>query len=280
MSTAKTLSDQARHEKAGRRFFRADRRQAPDPHDSALLSDYARESAAHERSIPGSIVFDRFRKLRSRSEMACRNSVARSGSNGLMSRRRRTPTLTIAAVFVSICAQGHAAQPSSLTLEETAAWMAVGRRCQAPVTRIPSRDGTFDIYIESPAARAAVVAATATMMHQSLEATGVKTALKDGYRIWASSSARTLSTLTIDRISVRPRGGASIEATDVRRERLFLGTVASHGIIEPLRARFPEFIFRTLPPGPLEVVLHMPLGVQRYRVTDEDRSRLIGVCNE
>ena len=36
----------------------------------------------------------------------------------------------------------------------------------------------------------------------------------------------------------------------------------------------------TLPQGPLEVVLHMPAGVQRYRVTDEDRSRLIGVCNE
>jgi hypothetical protein len=43
--------------------------------DSALLSDYARESAAHERSIPGSIVFDKFRKLRSRSEMACRESA-------------------------------------------------------------------------------------------------------------------------------------------------------------------------------------------------------------
>ena len=88
--------------------------------DSALLSDYARESAA--------IAIDtrqyrlrQIQKLRSRSEMASRNSVARSGSNGFMSRPRRTPTLTIAAVFVSICAHGHAAQPSSLTLEETAA---------------------------------------------------------------------------------------------------------------------------------------------------------------
>ena len=193
-----------------------------------------------------------------------------------MGRPRLTP---IAAVFVLICTQGHAAQ-QALTVEETASWMAVGQRCQAPVIRIPGRDGTFDIYIESPAARAAVVAATARMMHQSLEARGVKTALRDGYRIWASSTASTRSILTIDRISVRPRVGASIEATDVRRERLFLGTVASHGIIEPLRARFPEFVFRALPPGPLEVVLHMPAGVHRYRVTDEDRSRLINVCNE
>src|SRR5438552_3217422 len=92
--------------------------------------------------------------------------------------RRNSATRTIAFLFVLTCAPGHAAQPS-LTPEETAGWIAVGQRCQAPVTRIPGRDGTFDIYIESPAARAAVVAATATMMHQSLEARGVKTALKD-----------------------------------------------------------------------------------------------------
>jgi len=195
-----------------------------------------------------------------------------------MNRLRRTPTVAIAALFIVIRVQCHAAQ-QSLTAEETAAWMAVGQRCEAPVTRIPSRDGTFDIYIESPAARAAVVAATARMMQKSLEARGVKTALKDGYRIWASSDARGLRIQTIDRISVRTPGGASIEATDVRRERLFLGTVASHGIIEPLRARFPEFVFSTLPPGPLEVVLHMPGGIQRYRVTEQDRSRLIDVCN-
>jgi len=194
-------------------------------------------------------------------------------------RWRSRHTLTFAALFALICAHGHAAQPS-LTPEETAAWMVVGQRCQAPVTRIPGRDGTFDIYIESPAARAAVVAAAATMMHQSLEAKGVRTALRGGYRIWAFGTDRTLSTATISRISVRSPGGARIEAADVFRERLFLGTVASHGIIEPLRARFPEFIFTTLPSGPLDVVLHMPTGVQRYRVTDEDRSRLIGVCNE
>ena len=93
-----------------------------------------------------------------------------------MSRPRGTLRLTIATLLV-ICAQGDAAQSSSLTLEDRATWMAVGQRCRAPVTRIPSRDGTFDIYIESRAARAAVVAATATMMHQSFEASGVKTAL-------------------------------------------------------------------------------------------------------
>jgi hypothetical protein len=197
-----------------------------------------------------------------------------------MIRSRTIAALTIAILCALACAQSDAAQTSSLTSEETAAWMAVGQGSQAPVTRIRGRDGTFDVYIESPAARAAVVAATATVMHQSLEARGVKTALKDGYRIWAFANAAALSTWTIDRISVRARGGVNIEALDVRRERLFLGTVASHGIIEPLRARFPEFVFGTLPPGPLEVVLHMPRGIQRYRVSDDDRSRLIGVCNE
>src|SRR5258705_7462343 len=129
-----------------------------------------------------------------------------------MSRSRPIPALTFAILCVLTCDQGDASQTSSLTSEETAVWMSVGQRCQAPVTWIRGRDGTFEVYIESPAARAAVVAATATVMHRSLEARGVKTALKEGYRIWAFSNAAALSTWTINGISVRARGGVNIEA--------------------------------------------------------------------
>jgi hypothetical protein len=65
----------------------------------------------------------------------------------------------------------------------------------------------------------------------------------------------------------------------VRRNRLFIGTVASYGVIEPLRARFQEFVFPEVPGGELDVALHTNTGVQRYRVTEQDRSRLIRVCN-
>ncbi len=66
---------------------------------------------------------------------------------------------------------------------------------------------------------------------------------------------------------------------DVRRENLTLGTVPSHGILETLRWRLQEFVFPELPSGELELALHTTTGVQRYRVTEQDRSRLIRVCN-
>jgi len=194
--------------------------------------------------------------------------------------RNLLSSLVIGSFSVLTAAPPGSQSPSSLTQEETAHWFAVGQSCQAPVTRIPSRDGMFDIYIESPAARAAVIAATATVMHLPLSAPGVKTALKDGHRIWVVNTGQSLIAPSIDRITVRGGRGEDIEAMDVRRERLFIGTVASHGIIEPLRRRFQEFIFQTLPKGSLNLRLHTRTGVQRYQATEQDRSLLMRVCNE
>jgi hypothetical protein len=124
-----------------------------------------------------------------------------------------------------------------------------------------------------------VVAATATVMHQALDAPGVRTALQDGYRIWVAYSPSSPTNISIDRITIRTPGGAVLQPTDIRRERLFIGTVPSHGIIEPLRARFQEFVCPALPAGDIDVMLHTKAGVQRYQVTEQDRERLIRVCN-
>jgi hypothetical protein len=135
-------------------------------------------------------------------------------------------TLGVAFCFaVTDDAPATAAQ-ASLTREETARWLAVGQGCQAPLVRIPVQRGAFEIYIESPAARAAVVAATATMMHQSLEAAGVRTALENGYRAWVALTPSSPANVTIERITIRPRAGKMLQPAEVRRERLFIGTVA------------------------------------------------------
>jgi hypothetical protein len=170
------------------------------------------------------------------------------------------------------------AQPSP---EVEAKWIAVGQRCEAPIIRIPGRHGDFEVYVESPAARIALVAATATMMHQPMDAARVRTAMHlPGFRVWvAPTTEGVASTLTIDRITVQPPTGAELAAAEVRWRRLALGIAPSHGIIEPLRARFPEFVFPDLPAGNLQIVLHTTAGVQRYTVTEPARSALIRVCN-
>jgi hypothetical protein len=108
---------------------------------------------------------------------------------------------------------------------------------------------------------------------------GVRTALRDGYRLWLAYSPSSPTNISIDRITIRTHGGAVLQPTDVRRERLFIGTVPSDGIIEPLRARFQEFVFPAVPSGDVDVMLHTSAGVQRYEVTERDRLRLIRVCN-
>jgi len=193
--------------------------------------------------------------------------------------RQLTSTLAVAFCFAVTDDASATAAQASLTPEETARWLAVGQGCRAPLVRIPAQRGAFEIYIESPAARAAVVGATATMMHQALDAAGVRTALQDGYRVWVAYTPSSPTNVTIERITIRPRGGKVLQPAKVRRERLFIGTVASHGIIEPLRARFQEFVFPEVPAGGLEVALHTNTGVERYRVTEQDRARLIRVCN-
>jgi len=191
----------------------------------------------------------------------------------------RHASLVVAFSIALTAAVDGAQPPSSLTREETARWLEVGQRCEAPIVRLPGRGGDFEIYIESPAGRAAVVAATATMMHQGLDTAAVRTALRDGYRVWVAYSPSSSSYLTIDRITIRGRGSEVLQPADVVREHLAVGKAPSHGIIEPIRWRYQEFVFPSLPPGDFDVILRTSAGVQRYHVNDRDRSRLIRVCN-
>src|SRR5215471_226576 len=101
-----------------------------------------------------------------------------------MTAERTSRRITVFAILMMCAASG--AQTASLRTEEVAGWMATGQRCQAPLTRITTRDGNFEIFIESPDARAAIVAAAATMNHQPLDSSRVQTSLRDGYRIWAT----------------------------------------------------------------------------------------------
>lgn len=189
---------------------------------------------------------------------------------------RRIRLLAFVILMKAICG---AAQTASLRAEEVAAWMATGQTCQAPLTRIATRDGNFEILIESPAARAAIVAAAATMNHQPLDAARVQTSLADGYRIWASYTDRSRRNVSINDITIQRTDKVELRSVGSRDERLALGIASSHGLIEAVRARFPEFIFANLPDRDFHVVLHTSVGVQRYRVTPSDRARLIGVCN-
>ncbi len=183
----------------------------------------------------------------------------------------------LVAILVWLTTYGDATQP--LTTQELADAVAIGQRCQAPIIREPSDRGDFEMYIESPFARVALVAATALVMHQPLDAPGVKQAMQGGYRIWFARTPGAPFPATVTRVSVPSPAGEIVPIAE-RDERLFLGTVPSHGIIEPLRARFPEYVFDRLPSGPFVVVVATSGGgAQRFRVTQKNRTALIRVCN-
>ena len=191
-----------------------------------------------------------------------------------------TPAHRWIAASVGIVLVASAAN-AEISPAREAALIALGRGCEAPIIRIPGRHGDFDVYVESPEARVALAAANATVMHQPMDALRVKTAMHlPGVRIWIAYTVEGVGSATsVDRITVRPANGAEIEPTDVRWRRLSLGIAPSHGIIEPLRARFPEFVFSALPTGPIQLVLHTNHGIQRYGVAEAARSTLIRVCN-
>jgi hypothetical protein len=180
------------------------------------------------------------------------------------------------AVLIGLFGSVGLTQP--LTPQQLTEAIAIGRQCQAPIIRESSARGDFEVYIESPFARAALVAATARVMSQPLDAPGVKKAIQGGYRIWFARTPMAPSPVTVTRVLVRSPAG-EIAPVARRDERLFLGTVPSHGIIEPLRARFPEYVFDQLPSGPFVVVAATNRGVERFRVTPHNRSALLRVCN-
>jgi len=182
----------------------------------------------------------------------------------------RTLLLAILTAFAAT------AEPLTQTEKDQA--FALGRRCQAPIARVAS--GQFDVYVESPLARTALVIATATINHRPLDAPGVIGAMTADYRIWAVYRDEADRTVSVSRIGVRPIGGA--ERGPLRTlewERLFLGIGSSHGIIEPLRLRPGEAIYDSLPSGDFQIVLHTTAGVLRPTVTAAARSALLRVCN-
>jgi hypothetical protein len=154
----------------------------------------------------------------------------------------------------------------------------LGQRCQAPIIRLSGSRADFDVYVESPFARVALVAAAARVMHQPLDAPGVKRAMRPGYRIWFVRKPEALFPAAITHVTVRSTAGEIMPVAE-HDERLFLGTVPSHGIIEALRARFPEFVFDRLPPDSFVVIVGTSRGTQRFAVTRRDRMASIRVCN-
>jgi hypothetical protein len=183
-------------------------------------------------------------------------------------------------VFLSfLIGSGSSSAQEALDEKEVHQAIAVGRTCHAPIIRVATRLGDFDVYVESPFARVALVAATALMMHQPLDARGVKRAMQPGYRIWLWHKRDSRRRISVSRLSVRS-GDDEILPVAERRATLFLGSVPSHGIIPPLRQRYPEFLFDSLPQADFEVVLHTKDGLQRYRINEEHRAKLIPVCNE
>ena len=181
-----------------------------------------------------------------------------------------------AVVFMMLGVIGRAAEPLTQTKMDDA--MALGRQCQAPIVRVSS--GQFDVYVESPFARAALVVATAAINHRPLDAPGVMGAMISDYRVWAVYKDQADRTVSVTRIGVRPFGGAERAPTRTREwERLVLGVGGSHGIIEPLRLRSGEAIFDELPAGDFQIILHTTAGVHRHTVTATDRAARLRVCN-
>lgn len=165
-----------------------------------------------------------------------------------------------------------------LTAQEQADAFALGQTCQAPIVRLPA-DDDFVIYIESPFARAALIAATARMMALSLTAAAVNRAMLPGYRVWIARTPSAPADLAVEAVRVRS-GRQQLAPSSTKDVRFFVGRTASHGIIEPLRARFPEYTFDSLRPGPFDVVLNTNAGTRQYHVTDAARRKNLHVCNE
>ena len=74
--------------------------------------------------------------------------------------------------------------------------------------------------------------------------------------------------------------GSALTFMSVRDEKFYVGIAPSHGIVDPLRNRFPEFTFDSLPSDDFEIVANTNTGVLRYRVTAADRHLVMHVCNE
>ena len=172
---------------------------------------------------------------------------------------------------------GESSDAESLTAQQLARAVEMGSNCEAPIIRIAGRSD-FDIYVETPLGRAALVVATARMMQQSLDAQNVRTAMRPVYGVWLDRTRDKWQRFSLNTMTIWSHG-VEIHPSAVRNARLFLGTVPSHGIIEPMRTRRPEFLFDSLPAGGFDIVVHGTGGDQRYSVGELQRGMPMRVCN-
>jgi hypothetical protein len=182
---------------------------------------------------------------------------------------------TIAAILASTQA---ASAQASLTPDELKGALALGQQCLAPIARVTNHDGDFEIFIESPQGRAALVTATAIMMQQPLDSAHVRRAMEPGYRVWLQRKRNDWRPLSVTSLSIRSRG-REVKPSSMRSGRFVIGSVPSHGIVPELRTRFPEYVFADLPVTDFEVVVVTPSEKQGYRVTASDRQAVMRVCN-
>jgi hypothetical protein len=194
-----------------------------------------------------------------------------------------TLTIVAAAALTAIAPTRAGAGPREPILkEDLEAAIAVGRACKAPIIRIAAGHNTFDVFIESPLARIALLAATARQMHQPFDAAVAEQFVTDTYRVWVAypRSDYFHRNLTINRITLAPPGKKPVMPTEVRTHTFALGPVPAHGIIEALRFRSNESTFARLPDGPFSVMIGTNAGVERYQVSDTARTARLMVCNE
>jgi hypothetical protein len=182
----------------------------------------------------------------------------------------RLPTAIVLAA-ISIAAS------STTRLQEA---IAVGRSCYAPIVRLQKPASDFDVYVESPLARIALLAATAEQMRLPFDVPTAERQLTTTDRIWADYAVNGRRTISVDGIVVATSHPHSIvRPIAVKSPRLFLGRAPSHGIVESLRFRPGERTFERLPAGDLTVILRTSAGVQEYPLTEKDRTKLLRVCN-
>jgi len=186
------------------------------------------------------------------------------------------PHRTASALMLIVGALGTGEEPAR-TAEINEA-IALGRTCNAPIVRIAASGTDFDVFIESPLARIALLAATAMQMHLPFDASMAERQMTTTYRIWADYALEGRRNVSIDRIVLEGPDEKPIEPIDARTSTFTLGHVPSHGIIEALRFRPGESTFDHLPPDDFRVILRTSAGLQRYRVTKRDRTTLLRVC--
>ena len=169
-------------------------------------------------------------------------------------------------------------EPSSTARLQEA--IAVGRTCYAPIVRLQRPGTDFDVYVESPLARIALLAATAEQMRLPFDVSTAESHLTTTDRIWADYAVNGRRTISIDGILVSTSHPHSIvRPIAINSPRLFLGRAPSHGIVESLRFRPGERTFERLPAGDLTVVLQTSAGVREFPLTERDRTKLLRVCN-